>query len=60
MNVSLVNFTRNSIYKEILDNVIPVVLCASKCDLVAERQVSEAEGQQLAWQIQCPFMFKAL
>ena len=55
-----VNFTRDMIYKEKSDDVIPVVLCANKSDLVAERQVSEAEGQHLAWELQCPYMFQSL
>lgn len=36
------------------DNV-PMVIAANKCDLESERQVSSAEGQELAKSFGCPF-----
>jgi len=35
---------------------VPLVICGNKCDLESERQVSKAEGQDLAKSFESPFM----
>eukprot|EP00033_Pygsuia_biforma_P000184 GCRY01000233.1.p1 GENE.GCRY01000233.1~~GCRY01000233.1.p1 ORF type:complete len:187 (+),score=37.98 GCRY01000233.1:279-839(+) len=35
---------------------VPIVVCGNKCDLEAERQVTSAEGRELAKSFQCAFM----
>eukprot|EP01105_Mastigella_eilhardi_P025021 TRINITY_DN6657_c0_g1_i2.p1 TRINITY_DN6657_c0_g1~~TRINITY_DN6657_c0_g1_i2.p1 ORF type:complete len:120 (-),score=34.43 TRINITY_DN6657_c0_g1_i2:21-380(-) len=35
---------------------VPIVLCATKCDLEAERRVSRVEGSDLARSWGCPFL----
>jgi len=35
---------------------VPLVICGNKCDLESERQVSKAEGQELAKNFESPFL----
>lgn len=35
---------------------VPMVLIGNKCDLTEEREVSEAQGRELAEEMGCPFM----
>jgi len=37
-------------------DLAPLVICGNKCDLESERQVSKAEGQELAKSFGAPFM----
>lgn len=52
----LIDVIRDKILNSIGSDTIPMVLVGNKCDLNFQRQVEEAEGEELARKFKCKFL----